>query len=109
MDPHAGQPGFATVLPVGDGDGGDDVGVQQIHGPPGLFLFSSVGTRPMSKVAQTASINSAVGVPKRVVVTGGLARFSTQGDIFCQTEKTRDDSDPTPDQRQKDLRSASEI
>lgn len=47
VDPHAGQPGPATVLPVGDGDGGDDVGVQQVHSPPGLFLFCGVGTRPV--------------------------------------------------------------
>lgn len=45
MDPHAGQPVLATVLPVGDGDGGDDVGVQQIHSPPGLFLLAGVRTR----------------------------------------------------------------
>lgn len=44
VDPDAGQPVFATVLPVGDGDGGDDVGVQQIHSPPGLFLLSGVRT-----------------------------------------------------------------
>lgn len=97
MDPYAGQPGLATVLPVGDGDGGDDVGVQQIHGPPGFILFSSVGARPMSEVTEVVSINSTVGVPKRVVVTGGLARFPTQGDVFCQ--KTWDDNDSTPDQR----------
>ena len=77
MDPYAGQPDFAAVLPVGDGDGGDGVGVQQIHGPPGLLLFGSVGTRPMSKVTLAVSIDSTVGIPKRVVVAGGLARFST--------------------------------
>lgn len=44
MDLHAGQPVSAAVLPVGDGDGGDDVGVQQIHSPPGLFLLGRVRT-----------------------------------------------------------------
>lgn len=88
VDPHAGQPVLATVLPVGNADGGDDVGVQQIHGPPGLLQFTSVGTRTISKASASASINRAVGFPKRVVVLGGLARFSTQGDVFCQTEKT---------------------
>lgn len=44
MDPHAGQPVFATVLSVCEGDGGDDVGIQQIHSPPGLFLLSGVRT-----------------------------------------------------------------
>lgn len=87
VDPHAGQPGLATVLPVGDADGGDDVGVQQIHGPPGFLQFSSVGTRPVSKVSLLASINGAVGAPKRVVVMGGLARFSAQGHVSCQTQK----------------------
>lgn len=88
VDPHAGKPALATVLPVGDADGGDDVGVQQIHGPPGLLQFSSVGTRAISKASASVSINRAVGVPKRVVVLGGLARFSTQGDVFCQRENT---------------------
>lgn len=87
VDPHAGQPVFTTVLPVDDGDGGDDVGVQQIHAPPGVVLLGRVGARPVSKVTYTVSVNGAVGVPERVVVARHLARFSTQGHVFCRDGK----------------------
>lgn len=89
VDPHTGQPVLTTVLPVGDGDGGDGVGFQQVHGPPGLPLLGGVGTRPVVKVVVTVSIDGAVGVPERVFVTGGLAGFSTQGHVFCRSDGTK--------------------
>ena len=37
------EPVFTAVSSVGDGDGGDNVGLQQVHPPPGVGLFISVG------------------------------------------------------------------
>ena len=37
------DPFCTAVSSVGDGDGGDDVGLQQVHSPPGVGLFSSMG------------------------------------------------------------------
>lgn len=34
---------FTAVPSVCDGDGGDDVGLQQVHPPPGVGLFVGVG------------------------------------------------------------------
>lgn len=87
LDLHAGQPGPAAVLPVDHGDGGDDVGVQQVHRPPGVVLLGRVRARPVSEVALAVPVDGAVGVPERVVVVGGLARFPTQGHVFCQTTR----------------------
>ena len=36
------DPFFTAVVSVDDGDGGDDVGLQQVHSPPGVFHFSRV-------------------------------------------------------------------
>lgn len=41
------------------------------------------------------SINSTVGPPKRVLETGGLARFSTQGQVFCQADRNNHRFDST--------------
>ncbi len=42
MDLQPVDPVFTTVSSVGDGDGGDDVGLQQVHSPPGVGHFSRV-------------------------------------------------------------------
>lgn len=41
------------------------------------------------------SINSTVGPPKRVLIAGGLARFSTQGQVFCQADRNKHRFDST--------------
>lgn len=83
MDPDTVQPELATVPPVGDGDGDDAVGFQQVHGPPGRVLFAGVGARSIMKHGLVAPVDGAVGLPEGVLVTGALARFSTQGHVFC--------------------------
>ena len=44
VDFHSVNPFWTAVLSVDDGDGGDDVGLQQVHSPPGVSHFSRVCT-----------------------------------------------------------------
>ena len=37
------DPSCTAVSSVGDCDGGDDVGLQQVHSPPRFVLFSCMG------------------------------------------------------------------
>lgn len=41
------------------------------------------------------SINSTVGAPERVLEAGGLARFSTQGQVFYQAGRNKHRFDST--------------
>ncbi|TNN34891.1 hypothetical protein EYF80_054940 [Liparis tanakae] len=78
------EPVAAAVCSVDDHDGGDDVGLQQVHSPPGVALFICVGagSRPESRI--TVSIYGTGGISEDVVVAVRLGRPSTQGHVLCE-------------------------
>lgn len=83
MDLKPIQPVFAAVASVGDADGGDDVGVQQVHPPPGVVQLRRVGARAHVEAGVTVSVDGVVGGPKVVGVTPQLGGLPTQSHVLC--------------------------
>ncbi|TNN34893.1 hypothetical protein EYF80_054942 [Liparis tanakae] len=61
------EPVAAAVCSVDDHDGGDKVGLQQVHSPPGVALFIRVGAGSRPKIRITVSIDGTGGSSEDVV------------------------------------------
>lgn len=83
MDLQPIQPVFAAVASIGDADGGDDVGVQQVHPPPGVVQLRRVGARAHVEAGVAVSVDGVVGGPEVVGVTPQLGGLPTQGHVLC--------------------------
>lgn len=89
MDLQPIQPVFAAVASVGDADGGDDVGVQQVHPPPGVVQLRRVGARAHVEAGVAVSVDGVVGGPEVVGVTPQLGGLPTQGHVLCGGSRRR--------------------
>lgn len=78
------DPFCTTISSVCDGNGGDDVRLQQVHSPPRIGLLNCVGAWSGYRVRVTVSINSTVGGSSKMPCPVGLGCFSTQGHIFYE-------------------------
>lgn len=75
-----------AVSSVGDDDGSDDVGVQQVQSPPGVGFCHGECAWTRYEIRFTVSINGIVGSPKPIgwlLETVGLSCFATQSHVFC--------------------------